>query len=224
MRFTRRSLGGKLTVSAALVLLLCMLFYIITTWGLFTFYANRETRNNAQIQLSLAKQAYTAHNTVLIQALQTIASDQTIVSSITAQGRIMQSRLQEISLPIRNRFSLSSIEIVSPNHNILAHGEDDKGNDTLSVLAVPLIDQAAVMGKIATSLQTEMLSVSPTQQSSWVLRVALPILQGNHKAPVGVLLAAQPINDTFAQAIVDHTNTNILLCISGKYRASRKRL
>jgi len=39
-----RSLGGKLTVSAALVLLFCMLLFLLTSWGLLTFYMEHAGR------------------------------------------------------------------------------------------------------------------------------------------------------------------------------------
>ncbi len=213
MQFPMRSLGGKLTISAALVLLLSLLLFMVTAWGLLTFYAEREAKNNAQLHLARAKKAYSAHNASLIQALQTIADDSVVISSIKQPGPTVQNRLKEISSSAQYHFSLSALDIVSPNHSILAQVENDKNNQ-IPVNAIALVDQAA-QGKIATSLQTEMFSLSPTQNSSWMLRAALPILQGNN-IPAGVLLATQPIDDTLAQAVVAHSNANILLCLAGQ--------
>ncbi|GAC1397990.1 MAG: hypothetical protein NVS4B12_22520 [Ktedonobacteraceae bacterium] len=220
MQFPMRSLRGKLTVSAAVVLLFCLLLFILTAWKLLTFYAEHEAWNKAQSHLTLAKKAYIAHNASLIQALQTIASDSVVVSSVTLPTHDVQNHLREISSPVRYRFSLSALDIVSPSHNVLATAEENKTGSMVSVNAIPLIDQAA-LGKIATSLQTETFSILPSQNSTWVLRVAVPILQGN-KTPVGVLLASQPINDTFVQALAEMSDTNIILCLSGQVQGIAK--
>ena len=213
MRFTMRSFRGKLTTSAALILLICLLLFIITAWGVLTFSAERATRNNAQVHLALAKNIYNTRNGLLIQTLQTIADNQTIISSIHQPGQIAQSNLKGVSSSALYRFSLSAIDIVSLNHTILAQVEDNKSNQ-IPINAITLVDQAA-QGKIATSIETEMFSLSPAQSSNWVLRVALPILQAN-KGAIGILLVTQPVDDTLAQTIAGGAHTNILLCLASR--------
>ena len=217
MQFSMRSLGGKLTASAAFVLLLCLLFFMVTTWGVLTLYAEREARNNAQVHLALAKQAYTTSNASLLHALQTVATDSGIVSSTTL-GHVTGTYLKEISSSAQYHFSLSAIDVVSPNHLLLAQVEDNKNNNQLPVNAIALVDQAT-QGNIATSLQTETFSLVPTQKNTWVLRVALPIFSVKH-ATVGVLLVTQPIDDTLAQTVAAHSHGNILLCLSGQIQGS----
>lgn len=214
MQFTMRSLGGKLITSAALVLLFCILLFIVTSWGLLTFYAEREARNNAQVHLTRAKKAYSVRNAVLLQALQTIANDQEVVASIARPGSAKQNQLEETTASVRYHFSLSAIDIVSPNHTLLAHIEDNKNNSQIPINAIALVDQAE-RGQIAASLQPEMFSLAQTQNNTWVLRIALPIRQGS-TPPAGVLLATQPVDDTFAQTVVDHSNANIMLCLAGQ--------
>src|SRR6266436_6363933 len=53
MRFTVRSLGGKLVISAALMLLLCMLLFSITSWFLLKIYYEHEARSDATLHLVL---------------------------------------------------------------------------------------------------------------------------------------------------------------------------
>jgi len=212
MQFSMRSFGGKLTASAALVLLLCLLLFILTTWGVLTFYTEREARNNAQVHLALAKQAYTTNNVLLIHALQMVATDSGIVTSITQSEHVTQSYLKGISASAQYHFSLSAIDVVSPNHTLLAQVEDNKNNNQLPVNAIALVDQAA-QGNMAASLQTEMFSLVPIQKSTWVLRVALPIFSLKHTT-VGILLVTQPIDDTLAQTVVAHSNANIILCLA----------
>ncbi len=217
MQFSMRSLGGKLTASAALVLLLCLLLFMVTTWGVLTFYAEREARNNAQVHLTLAKQTYNTSNTSLFHALQTIATDSGIIASTTS-GHVAQNYLKEVSSSAQYHFSLSAIDVVAPNHTLLAQVEDDKNNNQLPVNAIALVDQAS-RGNITTSLQTETFSLIPTQKSAWVLRVALPIFSVKH-ATVGILLVTQPIDDTLAQTIAAQSHGNILLCLSGQIQGS----
>jgi len=217
MQFSMRSLGGKLTASAAIVLLLCLLLIMITTCGVLTLYAEHEARNTAQAHLSLAKQAYTANNASLIHALQMVVTDQGIVSSTTL-GRVTRTYLREVSSSAQNHFSLSAIDVVSPNHTLLAQVEANKNNNLLPINAIALVDQAA-QGAIATSLQTETFSLVSTQKSTWVLRVALPIFSLKH-TPVGILLVTQPIDNTLAQTIAAQSHSNILLCLSGQIQGS----
>jgi len=58
MRFTVRSLGGKLIISAALTLLLCMLLFSTTSWLLLKFFYEHEARSGATAHLLAIKNAY----------------------------------------------------------------------------------------------------------------------------------------------------------------------
>ncbi len=214
MQSSMRSSGGKLIASAALVLLLCLLLFMLTTWGVLTFYAERDARNNAQVHLALAKQAYNTNNASLLHALQIVAADQGVVTSITRTKNVTRNYLKQISASAQYRFSLSAIDIVSMNHALLAQVEDSQNNSQLPVNAIALVDQAA-QGNIATSLQTESFSLIQAQKSSWVLRIALPIFSLQHTT-VGVLLVTQHIDDTLAQSVVMHSNANIFLCLGGQ--------
>ncbi len=209
-----RSLGGKLTVSAALVLLLCLLLFLLTTWGTLTFYAEREGRNNAQAHLTLAKRAFNAQNTQLIHDLQVLAADKGIVSVTVGTGGMAQSYFKAVCYPLQSRYLLSDLDVVAPNHTFMAQLENDNKAHQLSVNAITLVD-AAAQGQIATSLQTETFSLAQTQDDTWVLRIALPVYSPQHTVS-GMLLATQRINDAFAQTLVSQTDANIFLCVSGQ--------
>src|SRR6266851_2647315 len=59
MRFTVRSLGGKLIISAALTLLLCMLLFSTASWLLLKFFYEHEARSGATTHLlAIKKNAY----------------------------------------------------------------------------------------------------------------------------------------------------------------------
>jgi len=89
-----RSFRGKLTTSVALILLICLLLFTLTAWGVLTFSAERETRNNTQVHLALAKEVYSTRNASLTRTVQTIANDQAVVSSIVQPEQIAQSNLE----------------------------------------------------------------------------------------------------------------------------------
>ncbi len=55
MRFTVRSLGGKLIISAALTLLLCMLLFSTASWLLLKFFYEHEARSGATTHLLAIK-------------------------------------------------------------------------------------------------------------------------------------------------------------------------
>ena len=216
MQFSMRSLGAKLTISAALVLLLCLLLFLLTTWSALTFYAEHEARNNTTLHLSLVKQAYNANNASLTSALQAVASNKGIISSVTRTGGPTQTYLSAVGSPVQSRFSLSALDVVAPNHTLLAQLEKDKNNHQLPVNAIMLVDMAT-QGRITTSLQPETFSLTPTQNDAWVLRIALPIYSPQHTTS-GILLATQPIDDTLAQTLALHANASIFLCLTGQVR------
>ena len=58
MRFTVRSLGGKLVISAALMLLLCMLLFSVTSWFVLKSFYEHEAIIDANKHLPVITYAY----------------------------------------------------------------------------------------------------------------------------------------------------------------------
>ncbi|MGZ3621609.1 MAG: ATP-binding protein [Ktedonobacteraceae bacterium] len=58
MRFTVRSLGGKLVISAALMLLLCMLLFSVTSWYVLKSFYEHEAAIDARSHLASIESAY----------------------------------------------------------------------------------------------------------------------------------------------------------------------
>ncbi|HKF36129.1 MAG TPA: ATP-binding protein [Ktedonobacteraceae bacterium] len=58
MRFTVRSLGGKLIISAALTLLLCLLLFSTASWLLLKNFYEHEARSDATLHLRAINKAY----------------------------------------------------------------------------------------------------------------------------------------------------------------------
>ena len=53
MRFTVRSLGGKLVISAALMLLLCMLLFSVTSWYVLKSFYEHEAISTAHTERAI---------------------------------------------------------------------------------------------------------------------------------------------------------------------------
>src|SRR5260370_3512100 len=69
MRLTVRSLGGKLVISAALMLLLCMLLFSVTSWYFLKSFYELKARNDATTHLASIEKAYKAQVDSVIENL-----------------------------------------------------------------------------------------------------------------------------------------------------------
>lgn len=235
MRFMRKirplrpiqSLGGKLVAGAALLLLLCMLLFLLGSWLLMTIYSDREAKNSANVHLTLAKWAYTEHNTLLIQEFQALATDKDVLTATSShRGQTLLNILRDTSMMLtaRYRFSFSHISVVLPNHQFLAQLSYEGAAYTgLISTTRQLVDQG-LQGNIEEAFQQDtdasqvgqlgQLGQLPINGALWELRIAIPIVRAG-SAPIGVLLLSQPIDDTFAAELAEQSGANVLLCLSG---------
>ncbi len=209
MRFIARSLGGKLIVVATLILLLCMLLFIVLSWSLFKYYSEHGARRDAQVHLSHIKQAYQADTTTLTNALNQLASSSDVTTTLSQPyNQATHDRLQVILAARPIYAHLSLLAIASRNHRFLAElGSIDSDDTDVPAALVPLVDQA-LQGQAA-------LTIQQASGSQWMLNVAVPI----HNAPgaaTSVVLAAQRIDDYFAQDLSQRAGVNLVLCAGGR--------
>jgi signal transduction histidine kinase len=209
MRFIARSLGGKLIVVATLILLLCMLLFIVLSWSLFKFYSEHGARRDAQVHLLHIKQAYQADTTTLTNALNQLASSNDVTMTLSRPySQATHDRLQEIlaSRPISAH--LSMLAIVSRSHRYLVQlGSIDSDDTNIPAALDPLVDQA-LQGQAVLTIQ----QVSGNQ---WTLNIGVPI-RNAPGAATSVLLAAQRIDDYFAQDLTQRAGVNLVLCLDGR--------
>src|SRR5215469_8459813 len=122
MKLTVRSLGGKLILSAAATLLLCLLFFSIISWNLLRYLSERQAKSDATTHLTLIKQAYQAESAALIQSLTAVASDTNIISKVPRHYTLAAyNRLADILNPYLARYRLSDLVIISANRQLLAY-------------------------------------------------------------------------------------------------------
>src|SRR5262245_15140111 len=122
MKLTVRSLGGKLILSAAASLLLCLLCFSIISWTLLKYFSERQAKSNATTHLTLIKQAYNAESTLLINSLTGVANNSKIISKVPRHYTITpHNRLVDTLNPYLVRYRLSELAIISANRQLLAH-------------------------------------------------------------------------------------------------------
>ncbi|HYT33420.1 MAG TPA: ATP-binding protein [Ktedonobacteraceae bacterium] len=213
MRFKVRSLGGKLIFVAALTLLLCLIIFSALSWGLLKYLSQREARSDAAIHLSTLKDAYQSASATLIQDVNQVAQNKDVSFWVshapTAQTRQRVEYILVLAqVPTHNHVFLTALDIVARNHPTVAQFQDKQHSiDSNAPVTQALIEQA-LQGQLTSTLQ---LVPSASGSSEWMLDVAVPIVDHTNR-PIGVLIAAQTIDDDFALSMVRQTGFNVILC------------
>jgi signal transduction histidine kinase len=218
MRFTVRSLGGKLVISAALTLLLCMLLFSVTSWYVLKTFYEHEAINDARIHLPIIKYAYTTQITKLISDLNEEAKLPTIVSAesrlenLTPNSRLeLLNSLEESQISQEDRFS--SFTILYKNHL-----QQSKVLVGISNSPTTSSDPAPVINRVMDRSANSALQIVPASGSgvhagniSWDLILAVPIQSGSG-ATLGVLVASQHVDDLVSNLV--RNSLNVVLCES----------
>jgi signal transduction histidine kinase len=189
-----------------------MLLFTILSWSLLGLYSEHEANRNAQNHLSLIKQAYQEHTTILIQELDKIAREANISSTRSPQTTSEQIRRLLASAAVDNHFS--TLDLLNEKHQILAGVESPEiPAQTIITTTAKLVDQALARQQPALFLQqlSGTDSNQPDAGHQWVLSIAMPMLspQGASEA----LVATQPINDYFAQTLTQRTDNKAAFCL-----------
>ncbi len=119
MRFTVRSLSGKLIISATLTLLLCMLLFAAASWYFLKAFYENEAKSDAIVHLALIEHAFQKHTNLLSQEVSQVARDSSLQSALAqpSSSSSQQARLDLLSALSPYRFS--SLQLVSPGRQVL---------------------------------------------------------------------------------------------------------
>src|SRR5947209_4269553 len=205
MRITVRSLGGKLVISAALTLLLCMLLFSGISWYLLKSFYEREARNDAAAHLVSLKRAYTGQSALLLRNL--------TLESTTAADMLSTPLTDEASRYLTNSFAqalsyyrLSALTLFSLNAKVLVHVGEETPSGTETLIASALLRQAgsAVMTGPGNEAGSGMGSL-------WNIYLEVPVL-GRGGELEGVLVGAQRLDNYFASDLAGNTGLNVVLC------------
>jgi signal transduction histidine kinase len=215
MRFTVQSLGGKLVISAALMLLLCMLLFSAASWVLLKSFYELEARSDARLHLASIKSAYQTQLSAQIQAI----SDPSIISTLTKSH--IQTSLEAVLTSVASEYDLTSLTFISNKSIVIAQSSGAPYPQTILISNKSLIDQG-LQGNSFTSLEKTLVNsnIAISSNNSWDIDYVIPIVAKSARGQIGMLLATQHIDDTFMDRLVNSTNTslNVLLCDSKSKR------
>jgi len=208
MRFTVRSLGGKLIVSAALTLLLCLLLFSAASWYLLKSFYEHQAKSDAAAHLALIEHDYQDQIASLIQEITKNEANDAKLEAALSQPLTASSRslLIDILTPALTEYRLSGLDLIfkgGGNVSVPPNGGDIAPLETMN-----LVDQ----GKVVTSLQ--MVPGTSSANSAWNVEIVVPV-QNSTGVQVGVLVATQRIDDYFASDLVRNIGLNVVLCESG---------
>ncbi|HEX4207556.1 MAG TPA: ATP-binding protein [Ktedonobacteraceae bacterium] len=209
MRFTVRSLGGKLIFTALLTCLLCVLFFALVSWILLTAYAENAARSDAQLQLTLIKQSYQTYTTTLANDLNTMGHATSVTTAPSQQVAIDHLRSLLTTTALKDH--LSRLEFVAPNHQVLASVANTQTPQPVEPEIATLVDQAT-HEKTALTL-SPLTSTSTTRLTlgrQWNLSIAVPMHAANGLA--GTLVAMRPIDDDLVHTLLQQAGA--ALCFS----------
>lgn len=210
MKFKVRSLGGKLILVAALTLLLCMVLFSGLSWSLLKYLSERDARSDASTHLALLKKAYQVQTAILIQDLEQVAQSNQLNASITqrpTQNTRIQLNVILALVPIHYHVSLSSLEIYDRQQQLLGQVTASDASKNQQPPGSLALFNIAMQGHPVSTLQLVSL-----KGEDWILNIVVPIFNQTKHTPIGVLSADQPIDDAFAQTLVQKTGLNVALC------------
>ena len=211
MRFTVRSLGGKLMVSAALTLLLCLLCFSAASWYVLKLFYEHEAKQDAATHLAIMRHAYQVQTAILTSELTATASNKALVKALT-QPSPDSSNEQIISIFTStlippDRFT--GIAFISKSRTLVASAGSIKAANGLSDDMVSLIN-ASLQGKTATFI---MPSPGDNEVASRVIGFSTPVLHNG--TVLGALVALQQIDYNFALDLLNASHKpglNVALC------------
>jgi signal transduction histidine kinase/methyl-accepting chemotaxis protein len=194
MRFSVRSLGGKLVISAALTLLLCMLLFSVASWYLLKSFYEHEATSDATKNLAVIKHAYQKQVASLMENLANEATNPHIVIAFT-NPKLLTLASHQLESAVK-LYRLSSSALISMDYKVLVRIQY---SDVVPAGSVPLINRA-LDGETVSALEVSGIDL------------AVPVKNGGKQ--IGVLVATLDINDDFAADLVGQSSLNIVLCSS----------
>ena len=212
MRFTVRSLGGKLMVSAALTLLLCLLCFSAASWFALKIFYEHEAKQDAATHLALMRRAYQAQTALLTSELAATASNRALVMALTqpspatSDGQIINIFTSTLIPPDR----FTGIAFISKGNALVAPVGSITPANGLSPDILSL-SNASLQGKTATLV---MPSPGANASATWDIGFSTPVLL-QHGTILGALVALQRIDYSFAADLLHmcgNSCLNLALC------------
>lgn len=198
-RFTVRSLGGKLVISAALTLLFCLLLFTALSWWFVKFFYEREAGSDARMHLAELSQVYLEQSELHLHGLLTEATNAQVVNAFAQPGGT-QNALTSMLTQDLVRNHLAAQELIDTKRNVLVQvGEHLSGNPE-DLLNAGLSNRSA--------------SALVVQGGSWEIVQEVPVRDQAGQVQ-GVLLEARLLDNYFAGTLTQGNGFQVLLCQGG---------
>src|SRR5579883_3116573 len=158
VRFTVRSLGGKLVISAALLLLLCMLLFGALSWYAVKAFYERAARGSAATNLNSISRAYVEQSEQHLSTLAKLATSAEVAGVFTQQVGAQQRLTTEFTLAlVRDR--LTGLALMDMDGRTLAQAGESLPGGLHALISAGLRGQRA--------------STLAKQENAWVLALTV---------------------------------------------------
>lgn len=200
VRFSMRTLGGKLLISTVLTLLFCLLLFGALSWYVVRAFYERAARGNATAHLGTLSQQYRQQSQEQLQALAMVAESATVTQALAGQSHAQKRLTTMLTLAlVHNR--LAGLSLVDRSKKVL-----QEVGESLPAGLSALLD-AGLRGQMAAALIG--------QGSLWVLALAAPVQQSTGQVS-GVLTETQALDSYFADDLAGQRGLHMLLCLGGE--------
>jgi len=219
MRFKVRSLGGKLIISAALTLLLCLLLFTASSWFLLKMFYEHEAKSDATMHLLHIKSAYQTQTSQLIHELSDTTGNKLLLDALSQpltsstreqiENMLASLRLQD------DRFRFAGLAFVSKNSILLqATGDRYLSMNTTVPADIKSLVEAGLKSSAATALVMTPGSNQDTSASTWDIDFSVPV-HARDGTLLGVMVASQHLDEYFASDLLrigGNLGLNVVLC------------
>jgi signal transduction histidine kinase len=198
-----------------------MFLFAGASWYILKSYYEREALNDATMHLTVMKKAYQTQIKALIQNLDE-ANATPAVTDLLVRWKTKSSQVlldKDLSTEVKT-YKLSSLTILSTKSAVLAQAGEAPDPQVVLTANKSLIEQGS-KGFTATTLEISPAGgkVTSSNINGWDIDFVIPLKERTGKQ-IGVLLAAQHIDETFAADLINNASTylNVLLCASTSKR------
>jgi signal transduction histidine kinase len=196
VRFTVRSLGGKLVISAALLLLLCMLLFGALSWYAVKVFFERAARGSASANLHTISRVYVEQSEEHLSTLTALAASPE-VAAVFAQQVDGQQRLTTAFTLALVRDRLTDLTLMDMDGRTLAQAGEGLPGGLHALISAGLGGQRA--------------SMLARQGNAWLLALTVSVRSGNRHV-IGALIETQLLDNRFAADLAGSSGLHVLLC------------
>lgn len=196
VRLTERSLGGKLVLSAALMLFLCLLLFTTLSWWTVRTFYERQASSDAHAHLASLDQTYASQGDAHFQYLALRAASAGVANVVARRSDARMLLAESFALDLVQEH-LTGLALLDANQGVLTQVGEDLPQ------GVQDLTSAALQGREG--------SLLVPREQTWMLVQGVPVRDKAGRI-AGVLLALQSLDSSFAAGLAQDDGLNVVLC------------